>query len=555
MVALVGAGVFAVTRIAGGDDGGGADSPQAAGEALLSAVEAEDALGVIDVLLPGERETLRGPLTDLVSELRRIEVLSDNADLAAVGGIDIELEDEQVAVDETNVDDIVNLAISGRASASVDGEALPIGDLLLDNDADPAELTTEAGEPEPFELPLTAVRKDGRWYVSAFYTVAEQIRQGMEDPPEIPAEGIPTVGGDTPEDAMDNMLDGIEALDLQGIIGSLDPQEFEALQRYAPLFIDDAQTELASADAAITIDDPEYSVSGSGSTRSVGIDYLRVTIDVEDDPGTITLDGGCWTIEARDDTLNTCELVDDLPQLEEMFDDPQPVQDLIEAFQAAFDDYENPGFTVKEVDGGWYLSPMTTVADQLLAVLRAVDRDEIEELIAAIETAMESDIELDTGDLVPGEDLLDDYTNPNDDATATTVPSDTVVGDDTTTSVDPEEECFVETEGTAAAECYQGLVDAGTIDAVEVPVYLRVPECGLADLYWSGDYYDLPDAEFVTVVEEAAPCFQDAVTAGTIGANDIPLELEAPECLAGRNWYAATSDDAYYDEFIECTSS
>ena len=274
-------------------------------------------------------------------------------------------------------------------------------------------------------------------------------------------------------------------------------------------------------------------MSGSGSTRSVGIDYLRVTIDVEDDPGTITLDGGCWTIEARDDTLNTCELVDDLPQLEEMFDDPQPVQDLIEAFQAAFDDYENPGFTVKEVDGGWYLSPMTTVADQLLAVLRAVDRDEIEELIAAIETAMESDIELDTGDLVPGEDLLDDYTNPNDDATATTVPSDTVVGDDTTTSVDPEEECFVETEGTAAAECYQGLVDAGTIDAVEVPVYLRVPECGLADLYWSGDYYDLPDAEFVTVVEEAAPCFQDAVTAGTIGANDIPLELEAPECLAG----------------------
>ncbi len=555
VVALLGAGVFAVTRIAGGDDGGGADSPQAAGEALLSAVEAEDALGVIDVLLPGERETLRGPLTDLVSELRRIEVLSDTADLAAVGGIDIELADEQVAVVETNVEDIVNLAISGRASASVDGEALPIGDLLLDNDANPSDLTQEAGEPEPFELPLTAVREDGRWYVSAFYTIAEQIRQDMEDPPEIPAEGIPAVGGDTPEDAMDNVLDGIEALDLQGVIGSLDPQEFEALQRYAPLFIEDAQAELDQADAAITIDDPEYSVSGSGSTRSVGIDYLRVTIDVEDDPGTITLDGGCWTVAARDDTLNTCELVDDLPQLEEMFDDPQPVQDLIEAFQTAFDDYENPGFTVKEVDGGWYLSPMTTVADQLLAVLRAVDRDEIEELTAAIEDAMESDIELDTGDLVPGEDLLDDYTNPNEDATATTVPSDSVEDDDPTTSVDPGEECFVETEGTVAAECYQGLVDSGAIEAVEVPVYLRVPECGLADLYWSGDYYDLPDAEFVTVVEEAAPCFQDAVTAGTIGENDIPLELEAPECLQGRNWYAAADDDAYYEEFIDCASN
>ncbi len=554
VVALLGAGVFAVTRIAGGDDDGGADSPEAAGEALLSAVEAEDALGVIDVLLPGERETLRGPLTDLVSELRRIEVLSDNADLAAVGGIDIELEDEQVTVDETNVDDIVNLQISGRASASVDGEELPIGDLVLDNDADPADLTTESGAPEPFELPLTAVRQDGRWYVSAFYTVAEQIRQQMDDPPAIPAEGIPAVGGDTPEDAMDNMFEGIEALDLQGIIGSLDPQEFEALQRYAPLFIGDAQAELDQAGAAITIDDPEYSVSGSGSTRQVGIDYLRVTIDVEGDPGTITLDGGCWTIEAAEESINTCELVDDLPQLEEMFDDPQPVRDLIEAFQTAFDDYENPGFTVKEVDGGWYLSPMSTVAEQLLAVLRAVDRQEIEELIAAVEDAMESDIEFDTGDIVPGDDLLDDYTNPNDDASATTVPSDTT-GDDPPTSVDPAEDCYSETEGEAAAECYQGLVDSGEIDPIEVPVYLRVPECGLADLYWSGDYYDLPDAEFVTVVEEAAPCFQDAVTAGTIGENDIPLELESPECLQGRNWYAATSDDTYYDEFIDCASN
>ncbi|MGH9272569.1 MAG: hypothetical protein ACRDZ2_15000 [Ilumatobacteraceae bacterium] len=559
VVALVGAGVFAVTRIASGDDDGGADSPEAAGEALLSAVENEDALGVIDVLLPGERETLRGPLIDLVSELRRIEVLSDDADLAAVGGINIELEDEQVAVDETNVDDIVNLQISARATASVDGEALPIGDLLLANDAEPSDLTTEAGEPEPLDLPLTAVRKDGRWYVSAFYTVAEQIRLGMDDAPEIPAEGIAAVGGESPEDAMDNMLEGIEALDLQGIIGSLDPQEFEALQRYAPLFIDDAQSELDQADAAITIDDPEYSVSGSGATRQVGIQYLRMTIDVEDDPGTITLDDGCWIVEAREDSINTCELSGDLSQLEDLFDDPEPVRDLIEAFQSAFDDYENPGFTVKEVDGGWYLSPMSTVAEQLLAVLRAVDRAEIEELIAAVETAVDSNIELDTGDLVPGDDLLDDYTNPNDedDATvATVVPDDPPTSiDEPTTSSDPAEDCYSETEGEAAAECYQGLVDTGEIDPIEVPVYLRVPECGLADLYWSGDYYDLPDAEFVTVVEEAAPCFQDAVTAGTIGENDIPLELEAPECLQGRNWYAATADDTYYDEFIECASS
>ncbi|MGH9270588.1 MAG: hypothetical protein ACRDZ2_04880, partial [Ilumatobacteraceae bacterium] len=367
VVALVGAGVFAVSRVTGNEDDGGAESPEAAGQALLAAVEDEDALGVVDVLLPGERETLRGPLTDLVAELRRIEVLSEDADLAAIGGIDIQLEDESIDVDETNVEDIANLRISGRATASVDGEALPIGDLLLDNDADPAELDTEAGEPDEFELPLTAVRQDDRWYVSAFYTVAELARQDSDDVPDIPEQGIAAVGADSPEDAMDNMIEGLEALDLEGIIGSMNPQEFAALQRYAPLFIEDAQRSLDDADAALTFDDPEYSVSGGGDTRSVGIEYLRVTVDVEDDPGTITLQDGCWTIEARDETVNTCQLGDDLPELEDLLEDAEPVRRLIDAFEAAFDDYENPGFVVKEVDGKWFLSPMATGFEQILA--------------------------------------------------------------------------------------------------------------------------------------------------------------------------------------------
>ena len=300
VVAIVGAGVFALTRIVGGDDGG-ASSPEAAGQALLAAVESEDALGVIDVLLPGERETLRGPLTDLVAELRRIEVLRDDADLGAIGGLDVQIEDEAVQVDDTNVDDIADLTLTGRASASVDGEALPIGDLLTDNDADPSELTTEASEPEEFELPLAAVRKDGRWYVSAFYTIAELARHDQDEVPDIPVEGIPAVGADSPEDAMDNMIDGIEALDLEGIIGSLNPNEFEALQRYAPLFIADAQADVDDSAAAISIDDPEYTVSGSGDERSVAIDFIRITVDDEEDPGTITLQDGCWTVEAAGD--------------------------------------------------------------------------------------------------------------------------------------------------------------------------------------------------------------------------------------------------------------
>ena len=560
VVALLGAGVFAISRVTGGDSAGGADTPEAAGQALLAAVENEDVLGVIDVLLPGERETMRGPFTDLVSELSRIDVLSEDADLSSIGGVDIEFEAETVEIDRTNVEDIVNLRLGGRVSGSVDGEALPIGDLILDHtDADPSELTTESTEQEEFEFPLTAVRKGDRWYVSAFYTIAELARQDLDEPMDIPAQGVPAVGGASPEDAMDNVIDGIEALDLQGVIGALNPDEFEALQRYAPLFEDDAQRDIDDAGAAITFDDPEYSVSGSGNSRSVSIDYLRVNIDTEDDPGTVTLENGCWTIEAGGDTVNSCQLADDLPELDEMFEDPEPVRRLIEAFQAALDDYENPGFIVKQVDGSWFLSPIATTAEQLLAVLRAISRDEIEDLQAAIEEAMEtmSEDDFDTGQLVPGDDLLDDYTNPNDDATATTIVEDTIPGDGplTTTSTElPSDECFGETDAHLAAQCFQELVDAGEIEPFAVPIYLRFPECGLVEVYWSGDYFALPDGEFVALVEETAPCLEEKVASGEIEEFDLPLEFSNPECLDGRNWYTAIEDEAYTDAFNECVA-
>ena len=245
-----------------------------------------------------------------------------------------------------------------------------------------------------------------------------------------------------------------------------------------------------------------------------------------------------------------------MTELEDLFDDPEPVRKLIEAFRTAFADYENPGFTVNQVDGKWYFSPIGTTADQLLAVLRAVDREEVEELIATIEEAMESEVEIDAEEIVPADELIDDYTNPNEGATPTTVVDDdaTAGPDDTSTADDPAAECYLEDEGQAAAACFAQLVDAGEIEPAEVPVYLRAPECGLADIFWTGDYFDLPDEEFVTLVEEAAPCFQDAVAAGDLDPNDLPLELDAPQCLDGRNWYTAMDDQPYYDALIECAS-
>ncbi len=401
--AVIGAAVFGVSRLVSDSAGGGAATPEEAGLALLSAMENEDVLGMMDVLLPGERETLKDPLVELTDELSRIEVLSADASLADVAGVDIELHDEQVKVDRTNVDDIVNLEISARGTGTIDGERLPLGDLVKDNlpdDADLSDLDASGDPDEELEtFPITAVEQDGRWYLSIFHSVAENARRTAEEPVDIPAEGVTPAGGDSAEDAVDAFLDGVQKLDLEAIIASLNPDEFQALQRYAPIFLDDAQASLdqAVADEGVTlkIADPEYTVSGSGDTRSLSIDYLRVDVTAEDETVTVEYEDGCWKLSGGDENVNSCDLAGDTSTLNEMFDDPEPVKKLINTLQDAFSDYENPGFIVKQVDGQWYLSPVATLSEQLLAGLHALDRDEIETIGEEISDAFESGFDSD----------------------------------------------------------------------------------------------------------------------------------------------------------------
>ncbi len=177
-----------------------------------------------------------------------------------------------------------------------------------------------------------------------------------------------------------------------------------------------------------------------------------------------------------------------------------------------------PEFVVRQVDGSWYLSPIATSSEQLLAVLRSLTREEIEGLQSSIEDVVEAFEELAAEqELVP----LDDEGE----------------------TVDPAEACWIESEATTAAACFEALVADGSIVEGDVPWYLRYPECGLADLGWSGEYYELADAEFVATVEDASPCFQELVASGEADELDLPVELLRPECLLGRNWYAATDED------------
>src|SRR5207253_7298837 len=128
VVALLGAGGFAVTKIVAGDDGG-AGSPTEVGTQLMNALGAEDALGVIDLLLPGEREMMRQPMIDLVGNLKRLKIVDSGASLDKVGGLDIAFEGVEIEATDTNVPDVSDIRIQATSTASIDGDSVPIGDL------------------------------------------------------------------------------------------------------------------------------------------------------------------------------------------------------------------------------------------------------------------------------------------------------------------------------------------------------------------------------------------------------------------------------------------
>ena len=543
VVAVVAAGVFAIVNLRDSTAGGSA-SPADLGTELLNAIENEDLLGVIDVLVPGEREALGEPFVALISELQRLDVLAET-DLSDIAGLDIELTDEVVRTRTTNVDDIVNISIAADVVVSVDGAELPIGEVITENMPDDmlAEVRgTRITENDQFDITLTAVLTDGRWYFSMLHTIAELARADFGDEVGIPFEGVGFDGAESPEAAFDQLLDRIAALDLTGIIRSLDPNEAAALQRYAPLFLEDAEAALDDTPVDWSITERSVRIEGSGDRRTAFVEALAIEGTVDGSPFEFSFEGDCFTAEVDGDRIEQCASAGSVGDIADVFGDAPEVLHLIEVVQEAFADVEPIGFELRSRDGEWFVSPIASVTDAMLKMLRALDRDELDAIIAAVEPAFESITE---GVFGAGDDFFgtDDYD--------IAVPDDSFDG---STDEFGWFDCYELDAGDATA-CFDSFVAEGEISPAEVPVVLRHPECGYADVSWNGDIYALPDEEFVARAEAARGCFLSLVDAGQVERWELPDEIVYLECFEGRNWYQVFDDPDYDLRFDACRNA
>ena len=373
VVALLASSVFALVAVRAD---GGADSAEAAVRDLLEAAAAEDVLGVLDALLPAERDALRSGVVDLTDELRRLEILSSDVSLSRLSGIDLSFEDVDMESTSLGNDRAAVRLTGGTFSTRFDPAALPLGDFVKDlagEGLSQAEPETDSGSiaEGDDDAVIVAVRDGGRWYVSFWYSVAEAARAGEGEPPRR-GSGVAAVGAASPEDAVRDFLQAAVRLDVRRLVELMPPDEAAALHDYAPLFLADAEAGAAEARSffEMTIDPLrlESRDTDGGSlvqVRSIGIRgvFGGMTVDYRD---------GCVTFGEAGAEEKVCQ--DDLGA-----DLPAALEPLMKLRTSQPD----LGFVTVERDGEWFVSPTRTFLDGFVATAKVFERSDLDAIAEA----------------------------------------------------------------------------------------------------------------------------------------------------------------------------
>jgi hypothetical protein len=255
---------------------GGAETPEEAASMLFESIDNEDLLGLAEIMLPSERESLLEPTTDMLVQLSRLELLSEEAvdgdgnvqdfsglefDIPAAGepgspvfevtpvGARQDLQwvvvtdgTMEVTYDPKQLRD----GLGGRLAEWIDAE-LDEQDLQVQSETVDLREAFDDGEPMEFAV----VEENGSYYVSMYYTIAGFASGKVA--PNFAAAPAP-VGADSPEQAAELLLQNLVNLDAEGVLTMLDPEEFRAAydywDAYSPEMVGSLDAALREASAA-----------------------------------------------------------------------------------------------------------------------------------------------------------------------------------------------------------------------------------------------------------------------------------------------------------------
>jgi len=398
---LIGGGGY--LTFSAGSARGGADSPEAALEMMLEALSAGDLIAAAELVEPTERVTLIAAGFDFADELARLDVLAEDLDLAVLTGVDGTVAGFDVRA-EFPRSGLAHLFVERiEVSGGIDVSELPLGPLLrsrlpagwLDFD----ELDSLAIEAT--SMPVVAVEREGRWYLSGWYSVAENARLAADQPLPDLGRRPARIGADTPEEAVRSLVDKVMRLDVRRMIGMFDPDEMAALYDYAPLFLDAAtraaNQQLESLEesgwawnmesldlsapsiegdvATIEVNGFTLSAQGQAETLLVEFDTGGVSavfdgLDFWGDPYRVDLqlEAGCLRT-TRSDTSGVGS--------ERSCADRLLGSELDPDLRTPFGVPDDLSVVTHKVDDRWFISPIRSGTETYLGVLRSLSPDQL----------------------------------------------------------------------------------------------------------------------------------------------------------------------------------
>jgi hypothetical protein len=361
---LVGAGIGVAVGVSGGSKGG--NSPVTAVNALLTAAQNDDLIGVLDAIEPGERAAVEPGLVTFIHQLQRLQVLSSSANLNHVSGLSFHFSGVQTATKFLDSSVAAVTITHGTMTSGADPSKLPLGSFvtglvgaLINKPA-----STQTSSAKTGKSSIVTVNDNGSWYVSLGYTIAINAMTSNGVPAVLPAasEAIAPTGASTPGEAVTSFLNSIAALDLNSVIADLPPGELGVLQRLGPLFGPATSAGLAKARQTVQLKFTSIATSAQtlGSITLVRVKTIGLKIVARG--VTITLHGKCETMSYLGRSKTTCTTANKSQAIFKLL--PADVRALITRLGTTQPDL---GLVTVQENGKWFVSPVAT----LLQVINA----------------------------------------------------------------------------------------------------------------------------------------------------------------------------------------
>ncbi len=522
VAALAVGGLFA-SRSALTGPAGPASSDDAVTQ-FFTALDNDDLLGLAEVLHPAERQSIAQPVFDMVDHAKRLEVVSADTDLAQLSFIDFEVEGLTYSIEATSPR-LHYVTTTGGTLTAPNDPAFPAGSLFdrfeLDLDqGDGGVDTTNLGD-EPMKMAV--VEDDGSWYVSLWYSAAEDARRDAGKAFPGVGTGPAPVGSATPDAVLEDLMTAALDLDADQMLTLMDPEEAAALYDYSPLFMQDVQDSLdearTQADAIgldWSLDSIDFTATEANGRQLVSFNSMKASFSIESDSmsmgGSITTEGECVLITVDDETVNSCDAQDDgqVAELSRLQDELLQIADLSEVTMNSFDKLSavERGVTVVERDGRWYLSIMPTMLESVNDHMAVLDPGDLVAMGTDIEELVENQERI-------GEELIDLLLTIDVEAMGTNVGDienlGALLGAGAGGSFMP-----VPSGSSTVVESDWSMFDLGGIEAVLVP-YESAFQVGKDETYisWQIDLAEAPEfvngaylfggLEAIEVAEFAAP--------------------------------------------------